>query len=560
MIPDALKDLPLTEAAIDAVLYARSFRDFIPAAWPQIEPKPLIWNWHLDALAEHLQAVSEGQIKKLLVNVPPGTSKSLVTAGLWPAWEWNHRPEGRWFFASYDQQLSTRDSIKTRNLILSAWYRERWAHVFKLAGDQNLKTRFDNDKKGYRLATSVRGHGIGEHPDRIVIDDPHDPEGAESELERKATLDWWDGTLGTRGAAANVDVRTVIIMQRLNENDLSGHVLKEMGWTHLCLPMRYEPGRQKKTVLGFTDPRKKPGELLAPEQYPEETLQAIEMRLGPYRVAGQMQQRPTPAGGGIVKRHWWRFWVPKDVDLGPAEIECHHGCGREDCPGIHAIQPVTLPEEFDVEIDSWDATFKRTEKSDFVAGLHMGRLRAGIYITDRVNARMDFPETVEAVRRWRQLRSSTAATLVEDKANGPAIISTLQHEILGMLPIDPEGDKQMRMDATSPLIKAGNVYLPHPALYPWVNVFIEWVAAFPNAEFDDDVDALSQGLRFLQHGAWAAVARAHREAKNGPPPRNLEEAHQKKTISWIKDAIRKRERDTRSSRRGGRGGEGMPGL
>lgn len=557
-LPASLKDLPLTLELVDTVLLSKSFKDFVKHAWPQIDPQPLIWNWHLDALTSHLQAVSRGEIENLVVNVPPGTSKSVITAVLWPAWEWTWRPEGRWFFASYDQQLSTRDSLKRRNLINSPWYRARWGHVYDLAGDQNLKTRFDNNKRGYMLATSVRGHGIGEHPDRIVIDDPHDPEGAESDLERQGVLDWWDGTISTRGAAANVKARRAIIMQRLHEKDLSGHVLREGGWVHLCLPMRFEPGRMPPTVLGFKDPRSTAGELLAPQQYPEQTLAQIEARLGPYRTAGQMQQRPTPAGGGIVKRHWWRFWVHASDDLGPAEIECHHACERADCPGIHSIQPVILPDEFDIEIDSWDATFKRTEKSDFVSGLHLGRQSAGIYVLDRTNARMDFPETVDAVRKMRRDWKRTAASLIEDKANGPAVISTLQHEIMGMLPIDPKGDKQARMDATSPLIKAGNVYLPHPALYPWVKTFIEWVAGFPNAEFDDDVDALSQGLEFLKSGAWASVAKAWREAKDGPPPTNVVEQHIKNTHDRLRSQIRKLERESRSRQRGG--GSGLPGL
>jgi predicted phage terminase large subunit-like protein len=247
--------------------------------------------------------VTEGQIQKLLINVPPGMGKSLLTCVFWPAWEWLIDPTVRWFFASYDQQLSIRDAVRCRALLNQPWYQLRCARKFKLLGDQNQKTHYETDLGGYRLATSIGGHGSGEHPDRIVCDDPHNVQQAESELERLTVLNWWDLTLSTRGVSRQA--RRVIIMQRLHEADLSGHVLGEGGWVHLCLPMRYETERKCITVLGWSDPRSDAGTLLCPQQFPEATVAQLEKSLGAYGTAGQLQQRPAPREGGMFKENYF---------------------------------------------------------------------------------------------------------------------------------------------------------------------------------------------------------------------------------------------------------------
>ena len=212
------------------------FDEFVRQGWAEVESMPLVDNWHVQAICEHLQAVTEGQITKLLINVPPGLGKSLLTSVLWPAWEWMRDPGVRWLFASYDVRLSTRDAVRCCALLKGSWYQARCKNKFRLTGDQNQKTYYETDRGGYRLATSVGGHSSGEHPDRIVCDDPHNVQQAESPTERQAVLDWWDLTMSTRGVARGV--RQVIIMQRLHQNDLSGHVLGKENWVHLCLPMR----------------------------------------------------------------------------------------------------------------------------------------------------------------------------------------------------------------------------------------------------------------------------------------------------------------------------------
>ena len=295
--------LPRLEQAEQRIDLESSLCAFVRAAWYHIESAEYVDNWHIAAICEHLQAVTSGQILRLLINIPPGCSKSLLTCVFWPCWEWARTPHIRWFFASYDQRLSTRDSVKCRALINSEWYQNIWGDRYQLTHDQNQKTYFETDQKGYRLATSVGGHGTGEHPDRIVVDDPHNVKEAESELERQSVLEWWDLTMSTRGVARTA--RRVIIMQRLHHEDLAGHVLAKGDWVHICLPMRYETARMVMTPLGWNDPRCEEGRLLTPEQFSEIQVKELERNLGAYGIAGQLQQNPTPREGGMFKEIWF---------------------------------------------------------------------------------------------------------------------------------------------------------------------------------------------------------------------------------------------------------------
>src|SRR5262245_21046519 len=275
----------------------KSLYEFVRQGWHEIEAAPFIDNWHIGIICEHLQAVTAGQIKNLLINIPPGLGKSLLTCVFWPAWEWAIDPTVRWLFASYDQQLSVRDAVRCRALFSRPWYRALCKRPFRLTGDQNQKTYYANNHGGYRLSTSIGGHGSGEHPDRIVCDDPHNVQQAESPAERHSVLGWWDQTISTRGVSRNA--RRVIIMQRLHHEDLSGHVLAQGDFEHICLPMRYEQTHSRSTCLGQPDPRTQEGQLLCPEQFSEAAVARLERSLGSYGTAGQLQQRPVPLGGGM---------------------------------------------------------------------------------------------------------------------------------------------------------------------------------------------------------------------------------------------------------------------
>ena len=295
----------------------RSLKEFTKSSWATIEPgRDFYDNWHIDAISEHLQAVVEGDIRRLIINIPPRHMKSISVAVALPAWTWTIQPEKRFLFASYAGTLSIRDSVKCRRLIDSAWYKRYFGDTFSLTTDQNQKQRFENDKTGIRIATSVDGALTGEGGDIIVVDDPHNVREAESSAVREGVLAWWDQAMQTR---LN-DPKTgafIIIMQRVHENDLTGHILANEynDWDHLCLPARYEIGHPTptKTSLAFTDPRTKEGELLWESRIDDNTLTQLEKSLGSYASAGQLQQRPMPKGGGILKKEWWVPWEQDDL-------------------------------------------------------------------------------------------------------------------------------------------------------------------------------------------------------------------------------------------------------
>ena len=449
-----------TLSQVRVEIATRSLAEYIRQAWHVVEPAtPYVHGWHVDAICEHLEAVTRGEIRQLLINMPPRHMKSLAVSVFWPTWEWIRYPERRWLFASYALSLSIRDSLKCRRLIQSPWYQASWGHVYQLTEDQNAKIRFENDHLGYRLATSVGGALTGEGGDRLVVDDPHNVREAESQAMRSSTIVWWDEAMSTRLNDQRKGAK-VIVMQRVHAHDLAGHVLEQGGWEHLCLPAEYE-GERHTTSIGWRDPRTEAGALLWPERVGEAELARLKASLGSYAYAGQFQQRPSPRSGGMLKRNWWKWYRQA---------------------------PATLDEL----LQSWDMTFKDLKSSDYVVGQVWGRKGADKYLLDQVRGQMDFPTTVQAVKTLSAKWPTARAKLVEDKANGPAVIATLRHELAGLIPVEPQGGKVARAAAVSPDVEAGNVYLPEGE--PWVSDFVEECAAFPTGAHDDQVDAMTQAL------------------------------------------------------------------
>ena len=282
----------------------------------------------------------------------------------------------------------------------------------------------------------------------------------------------------------------VVIQQRLHEADLTGDLLAKGGFDLLCLPAEFEPERRCITPI-WRDPRVEAGELLWPDKVTRAQLESLKTALGSYRYSGQYQQRPAPASGGIFQRHWFRFWKPAHMDLPPVPVRMPDG-------QMISILAVTPPAEFDTEVQSWDLAFKDKASSDYGVGQVWGAKGADRFLLDQHRERMDMPATKTAVRSMSEKWPHAAAKLVEDKANGPAVIQELQHEIIGLIEVTPEGGKLARAHAVSPQVEAGNVYLPHPAICPWVAAFIEEVMAFPNGRHDDQVDAMTQALHRLR--------------------------------------------------------------
>lgn len=445
--------------------------EYIRQAWHLVEPAtPFLDNWHIGAIAEHLQAVSRGEIRNLLINIPPRHAKSLEVSVFWPTWEWINAPWLRWIFASYAQKLSTRDSLKCRRIIESNWYQQRWGAVYEITSDQNEKTRFENSRTGYRIATSVEGIATGEGGDRIVVDDPHNVLEAESDTVRESVLTWWDEAMASRLNDPKTGAR-VIVMQRVHEKDLSGHVLAQGGYEHLCLPAEYEPKRRCITVLGWEDPRTEPGELLWPERFGQAELSDLKLRLGSYAAAGQLQQRPAPAEGGVIKRHWFRRFDIRN-----------------------------RPPSFDQIILSADPKFKDYETTSRVAVHIWGRIGPDKYLLARDIGHWGITESLAAIGRqrtdWHRPGDGVTldAYLIEDKANGPAIMEVLRKKVAGIIAIQPRGSKEARVLAVSPQMEAGNIWIPET---PWGDEVIDALCFVPNGDNWDDVDACSQALDYF---------------------------------------------------------------
>jgi len=471
-----------------------SLQDFIPPAWRVTEPGTTYrHNWHIDAICEHLEALTYGQIRRLIINIPPRCMKSRLVGVAWPTWVWTFRPEAQFLYGAYKQDLSTRDAVYSRRVIQSAWYQRHWGHTFRLTSDQNLKMRYENDRGGHRIATTV-GTGTGEGGHFLVLDDPHNQKDVLSDTMREGDLDWWGQTWSTRKNDPKTSVE-VIVMQRLHERDLSGFILEEIGgFEHLMLPMRFEPDRACVTSIGWEDPRKDDDELLWVDRFGETEVDDDSQRLGDYGTAGQHQQRPAPAEGNIFKRHWWRFWYPRGAPVpAPVVVRLTDGsyvqCEQMELPVAHTFWA-----------QSWDMAFKNTKASAFVVGQVWSKLEADVYLQDQVREKLDLPETCRAVIDLTEKWPQATAKWVEDKANGPAVMQTLQKKVPGMIPVNPEGDKTARGIAVSPFVQAGNVYLPHPSLYPWVNELLGEATAFPNGKYKDQMDTLSQAVLKLMTG------------------------------------------------------------
>jgi len=586
----------------------KSLSKFIRFMWSELEPgTPYIHGWHIDAICEHLEAVTAGQIRNLLVNMPPRHMKSLSGTVCWPMWEWLEYPHHKFLCASYAMNLSIRDSLKSRRMINSPKFKKFFGHLFSLTKDQNAKIRFDNNHYGYRLATSVDGMGTGEGGDRVVCldhntkislkigvlnigyivenkinaevwsynkiknknelqtilnwyeseteniihifldsmvspnltctpnhpifvlgkgyiyaenvkagdmvrdinnrqimviyvrkiqekrkmynievksnnnyyankilvhncDDPTSTSQADSDLKRENSLVWWSETMSTRLNNPKTGAK-VIFMQRQNARDLSGYVLERGGYEHLILPCEYE-GSKKITSLGFVDPRKEDGELLWPERFGRLEIDNLKKEMGAYAVAGQLQQRPAPRSGGLVKREWFQFFKLLKNANGSIPIS-----------------------DYEYIVHSWDTAFKTGEENDFSVNTIWGVKKNGYYLLARWKDKVEFPE-LERVCLFLANQITPNLILIEDKASGQSLIQALKKRTrLAIKAIKVDRDKYSRLNACSGVFEGGLVYLPENE--PWIEDYIQNIITFPTAPYDDDVDSTTQALNYL---------------------------------------------------------------
>lgn len=484
--------------AVETEYMQRNLRFFIAQAWSVVEPAtPFVPGWHIDAICEFLMAMRRLEIRNGIINIPPRHMKSRLTSVFLPAWVWTTEPHHRWLTCSYADELATRDCVAMRRLILSPWYRAHWGdEVFRLTGDQNRKTRFDNDKSGYRLGLGVGSGGTGEGGDWIVVDDPLKALDAESDRELDRVTDWWSETMSTRGNNPKT-ARRLVIMQRLSVRDLTGYLESRMhsGGTHyetLILPAEYEPNRM--TVAPdckWRDPRSQPNELLWPERFGRAELDALKTELGSESaIAGQLQQRPVPKGGAIYREEWWK---------GKNRFALDRHAVLSECVATYLSVDSALKDKDDAD---YTAISVFALMPDYTARL--------IHVERDHLAFTDLVDRITEAAAWahhadRHGAGKLRAVVIEDKGSGTSAIQTLRKTAPPWLrdlvkPFVPTGDKPYRARQAAVWCGRDCLFLPLPSeAAPWLFDFERELFNFPRADHDDMVDTFSQFIIYLEH-------------------------------------------------------------
>lgn len=511
-------DLKAQLRDLDRADYEESLYAFLEAAWPYMDPAPWMDGWCIEAIAEHLEAVADGEITRLIINIPPRTSKTSLCSIAFPAWVWAQSaigptsgPQVRFMYASYGETLSLDHSVYCRRLIKTDWYQELWGDRFKLMGDLDTKHAFGNDKGGERRITSIDARVTGRGGQVIIIDDPNAANEALSEAKVQATNDWWDQTMSNR---LN-DRRTgaiVLIQQRLAENDLTGHILEKYagGWQHLMLPMRYEADRSFVTSIGWKDPRTEEGELLWPERFDEQGVRDLERDMGPWGSSGQLQQRPEPKGGGVIRSEWWKVWEEAafpPMDFIMASLDTAYTEKTENdysaltVWGVWTLDTVAHPSRI---ID-------RDGRPQYLGPRVVTEPAPRVMLMNAWRERLPLHElVVKTAETCKKLKVDML--LIENKAAG---ISTSQEirRLYGDEPwsvrlYDPKStDKLARLYSVQHLFAEGMVYVPgtpdesYPSivnLRAWAEMVIQEVSQFPKGRHDDLVDTVSSALRHMR--------------------------------------------------------------
>jgi len=503
-----------------ALLAELSLHEFLKQAWPWIEGNtPFVDGWHIKIICQHLEALANRRIKNLLINMPPRCCKSTIVSVIFPAWQWIRNPAEKFLCSSYKFDLSSRDGQKCRTLILSPWYQKNWGNRFQLQKDQNTKKRYNNNATGYRISTSSGTGTTGEGGTILIADDPNDLADIDSEVQRQNRLDWWNIIWSTRLNDRNKDCR-VVMQHRVHESDVAGYIMSNdhlNEWTKLILPMEYEVNRKSKTIILpstngkiWEDPRTKEGELLWPEKYDEIAVQKLKNDLGSqYLASGILQQLPSPADGGILKRDWFVWWKEREL------------------PKIEFV------------LQSWDTALKGDALSAYSACTTWGVFYDHNYIENVIllsmwKAREEYPEVRERIKRMYYDYRDTGTIkpsgkhrpvdmcLIEAKASGEPLIADLNRSGIRMIPFMPEKKKTARARNVSPLIEGGRVWLPARApnyerLLPFADEFLEAAVRFPTGESNDVIDTMSQALMKLRDGRFLLNPRDDRPLS--PPTR-----------------------------------------
>jgi predicted phage terminase large subunit-like protein len=420
-------------------------------------------------MAAKLQDIRDGKLRRLVINVPPRHLKSLATSIAFPAWFLGHDAGAAIINVTYGQELSDKFARDCRAIISTPWYRSLFAT--RLTSARASLQELVTTAGGFRMATSVGGVLTGRGADVILIDDPMKPSDAMSESRRNAANEWFDGTLYSRLNDKTTGA-IVIVMQRLHEDDLVGHVLKQEGWEVVSFPAIAEVNERHfvETAFGARKFSRRAGEALHPERESLLTLQQIRHNLGEYNFAGQYQQTPAPSGGGMVKEAWFRRYGPED-----------------------------RPKSFDRVIQSWDTANKPSELADYSVCTTWGLKGTNFYLLNVLRKKLAYPDLKRAVIEQNSLFRPTSI-LIEDKASGTQLIQELIEAGLSQVTrYAPDGDKIMRLHAQTATIENGFVHLPFDA--HWLADYLNEMIMFPNGRYDDQVDSTAQALAWVKQGA-----------------------------------------------------------
>ncbi len=451
-------------------LLRNDFHTFMHGAFLELNPQvKFLPNWHNELIASKLEACRRGEINRLIINVPPRSLKSHAATVAFPAFIHGHHPNAQIMCASYGQDLANKHALDSRALINSLWYQRLFPT--RISPHKQAVQEFMTTQNGFRLATSVGGVLTGRGADFIIIDDAMKPEEAFSESQRKNVNDWFDHTLYSRLNNKRKGC-IIIIMQRLHQDDLVGHVLEQESWEHVRLPAIAEvdethmiQSRYHRHVV-----HRKAGEALHPEREPLEVLDKMRQTMGEYNFSGQYQQSPSPLGGGLVKAIWLRYYVPGEQ-----------------------------PAHFDLTFQSWDTANKPTELSDYSVCTTWGLKNRDLYLLHVLRDRLEYPQLKRAVQAQAD-RFQPSNILIEDKASGTQLIQELRQDgICEVTPYEPGGlEKTMRLHSVTSTFENGLVYLPTEA--PWLKAYVHELTSFPAGKYDDQTDSTSQALIWVKEG------------------------------------------------------------
>jgi predicted phage terminase large subunit-like protein len=445
-------------------LYRLDLSSFIAKCFYIVSPggefKP---NWHIDLIADKLEQVTNGHIKRLIINMPPRHLKSICVSVAWPAWVIGNRPHARIMAASYSQILSIKHSLDCRLVMNSPWYQALFPEV-QLCADQNAKTKFTTHARGFRFATSVGGTATGEGGDFLIVDDPHNQTHIASHRLRQKTINWFEQAYASRLNNKQTGA-IVIVMQRLHEQDLTGYLHKKMGdiWEIVTLPAIATERKLiqvKKQVI-----TREIGDLLHQSRESQEIIEQTQLELGCYAFAAQYQQTPIPVEGTMLQPEW---------------LQCY----------------TALPPKLCNITQSWDTAIKAKGENDYTVCTTWGEAENGYYLLDVLRLRMEYPELKNSLLRHYH-KWQVSYILIEDKASGQSLIQDLRRETkLPVIAIKPMQDKLTRFASVTPLFEAGKIFLPQTA--SWLESYKTELLTFPLSNHDDQVDASSQYLNYVK--------------------------------------------------------------